>query len=141
MKHWISRMNPRRGRSWLLAVGAVFLFLSSLATAQEGTILGTVSDPTGAVVPNASISIVNLETGLSSEFVSDAVGQYVAPGLRIGHYTMKVTAPGFKALEKTGVVVQVATACASTSRWRLEPSLRPSLSRPLPSTCKPTPAK
>ncbi|MGA8086278.1 MAG: carboxypeptidase-like regulatory domain-containing protein [Terracidiphilus sp.] len=100
-------MNPRRGRSWLLAVGAVFLFLSSLATAQEGTILGTVSDPTGAVVSHASVSMVNLETGLNSVFVSDGAGLYVAPGLPIGHYTIKVTASGFKAIEKTGVVLQV----------------------------------
>ena len=106
MRQWISCINARRAIPRLCVVVALLFFVYQ-AKAQEGTILGTVSDPTGAVVPNASISIVNLETGLSSEFVSDAVGQYVAPGLRIGRYTMKVTAHGFKALEKTGVVVQV----------------------------------
>lgn len=106
MKQWISYFNARRAIHRLFVVVAL-LFFAYQVKAQEGTILGTVSDPTGAVVPNASISIVNLETGLRSEIVSDSVGQYVAPGLRIGHYTIKVTATGFKALEKTGVVVQV----------------------------------
>ena len=100
-------MNPGRGKSWLLVVGAALLFFAHQATAQSGTVLGTVSDPSGAVVPNASISIVNLETGLSSVKLSDGAGLYVAPDLPIGHYTMKVTASGFKALEKTGVALQV----------------------------------
>lgn len=100
-------MNSGRGRSWLLAVGALFLFLSNLATAQEGTILGTVSDPSGAVVANANVSFANLDTGLSSVKVSDGAGQYVAPDLSPGHYTIKVTASGFKAVEKTGVALQV----------------------------------
>lgn len=100
-------MKPRRGRSWLLAVGAVFLFLSSIATAQEATILGTVTDQSGAVVAKATVTITNLETGLSTSVLSDGAGQYVAPGLHIGHYTIKATASGFKAAEKTGVVLQV----------------------------------
>jgi hypothetical protein len=100
-------MNLGRGRRWLLAVGAALLFFAHQATAQNGTILGTVNDPNGAVVPNVSISIVNLETGQRSVKVSDGAGQYVAPDLPIGHYNIKVTAPGFKVLEKTGVVLQV----------------------------------
>jgi hypothetical protein len=56
---------------------------------------------------NASVSIANIETGLSTVKISDGVGQYVAPGLPIGHYTIKVTGSGFKVLEKTGVSLQV----------------------------------
>lgn len=107
MTHWISRMSPWRGRIWLLAVAAAFLFLPSLASAQEATILGTVTDQTGAVIAHASITITNLDTGLTTSVVSDGAGQYVAPGLKIGHYTVKATASGFKAAEKTDVVLQV----------------------------------
>jgi len=106
MTQWISRINLRRVIPGLFAVAAL-LFFAHQVTAQEGTILGTVSDPTGAVVANASINIVNVETGLSSVVVSDGAGQYVAPDLAIGHYNIKVTATGFKAVEKTGVTLQV----------------------------------
>lgn len=106
MRHSISRINLGRAILRLLAV-AVLLFFAHQVTAQEGTILGTVSDPSGAVVANASINFVNLETGLSSVVVSDGAGQYVAPDLHIGTYTIKVTASGFKAAEKTGVALQV----------------------------------
>ncbi|MGO9324734.1 MAG: carboxypeptidase regulatory-like domain-containing protein [Terracidiphilus sp.] len=106
MRQWISRINVRRAIPRLFAVAAL-LFFAYQVTAQEGTILGTVSDPSGAVVANASVNIVNLETGLSSVVVSDGAGQYVAPDLRIGHYTIKVAASGFKAVEKTGVMLQV----------------------------------
>ncbi len=106
MTQWISRINVKRAIPRLFAVAAL-LFFAHQVTAQEGTLLGTVSDPSGAVVANASVSIVNLETGLSSVVVSDGAGQYVAPDLAIGHYTIKVTASGFKAAEKTGVALQV----------------------------------
>lgn len=107
MTHWISRTNPTRGIRWLLAAGAVLLFFSTLAAAQEATILGTVTDQSGAVVANANITITNQETGLSTSINSDAAGLYVAPGLHIGHYTVRATATGFKANEKTGVALQV----------------------------------
>jgi hypothetical protein len=106
MRQWISRINLSRAIPRLFAV-AVLLFFAYQVTAQEGTILGTVSDPSGAVVANASISLVNLETGLSSVVVSDGAGQYVAPDLHPGSYTIKVMASGFKAAEKTGVALQV----------------------------------
>lgn len=106
MTQWISSINLRRAIPRLFAVAAL-LFFAHQVTAQEGTLLGTVSDPSGAVVANASVSITNLETGLTSVVVSDGAGQYVAPDLAIGHYSMKVTASGFKAVEKTGVALQV----------------------------------
>ena len=95
MKQWISRINLRRALPQLFAVAAL-LFFALQVTAQEGTILGTISDPSGALVAKANINIVNLETGLSSDVVSDGAGLYVAPGLPIGNYKLKIMASGFK---------------------------------------------
>jgi len=78
-----------------------------LAMAQEATIVGTVTDPTGAAVPGASIAITNTETGLVSQFQSNTAGEYVAPSLQIGHYTLRAEAKGFKSAEKKDLQLQV----------------------------------
>lgn len=75
--------------------------------AQEATILGTVTDPTGASVPNASIRITNIDTGLVNVFPSNVAGEYVAPSLHIGRYLVHAEAPGFRPVEHKDVVLQV----------------------------------
>jgi hypothetical protein len=95
------------GWSRILLVCAVFIFVASTAFAQEATIVGTVTDPTGAVVPKAKISATKMETGLASDVYTGSDGQYVIPALAIGHYTVKVSAQGFKDAIETGLVLQV----------------------------------
>ncbi|MGH9620813.1 MAG: carboxypeptidase regulatory-like domain-containing protein [Bryobacteraceae bacterium] len=85
----------------LLAVGTLF--------AQEtATILGTVTDATGAVVPNAKVTITDTGTNTVRAVTTNQNGIYNAPDLNIGTYTVKAAAPGFKAYTKTGVVVNVS---------------------------------
>jgi len=86
---------------------AFALFLSLHAFAQEGTIVGTVTDSSGAAVPNATVTLTNTETGLSREIKTNPTGEYVVPGLHIGHYVVKAVASGFKTAEKTGLVLNV----------------------------------
>ncbi|HEY6967838.1 MAG TPA: TonB-dependent receptor [Candidatus Angelobacter sp.] len=81
----------------------LFLFLVVLiscnALAQEvtGTIVGTARDSTGAVVPNATVTLTNTDTGVVVRTVkTDGSGGYSAPLLPIGHYSVTVEAPGFK---------------------------------------------
>lgn len=78
---------------------AVGLALSgSLAVAQSGagSIQGTVSDSTGAVIPNASIHVVNKATGVTADTKSNNVGFYQVPSLFTATYEATVSAPGFK---------------------------------------------
>ncbi len=85
-------------------------FLTLFATsafAQEATIVGTVTDPTGAAVPNAAIVITNNDTGVTRNLPTNGDGQYVAPDLHIGHYTVHATASGFKAAETKGITLDV----------------------------------
>ncbi len=80
---------------------------SSSAFAQQATIVGTVTDPSGAVVPNVAVSISNTDTGWNRVFPTNDAGQYVAPDLQIGHYGVKATAAGFKVAEQKNIVLTV----------------------------------
>ncbi len=66
-----------------------------IAQVDEGSIVGTVVDPTGAVVPNAKVTLLNTDQGISLETTSSGSGQYSFSPVRIGNYTVTVTAPGF----------------------------------------------
>jgi hypothetical protein len=101
----LSRANSRA--TYLVLVCVAVATLSTLAFSQEGTIVGSVTDPSGATVPNAAITVTNLETGQSRSLTSAADGQYVAPDLHIGHYTVRAVAAGFKAVEQKDIELAV----------------------------------
>src|SRR5690349_13514035 len=87
-----------------------FLLLSLAvipALAQDATVVGTVTDKSGAVVPETTITITNVATGESRTLTSNESGQYVAAALHIGTYTVKAEARGFNIAEVTGVVLNV----------------------------------
>src|SRR5579862_2900430 len=91
----------------LVILALTFLCLSSSVMAQDATIVGTVTDPSGAAVPNVKITLTNLETGLVHTAVTSDSGQYAIPELKIGHYDAKAEASGFKVAEQKGLVLQV----------------------------------
>ncbi len=72
--------------------------LSHPASAQTtfGTILGTVTDPSGAVMPNVTITVTNQDENVSRTFTSDAQGDYQAENLKAGKYTVTAQVSGFK---------------------------------------------
>lgn len=81
------------------AIAAMALFLScpyTVAQSGAGSIQGTVRDSTGAVIPGASIRVVNVATNVASATKSNEVGFYQVPGLFTGKYTVSVTARGMK---------------------------------------------
>jgi len=92
-------------RGFLLCL--LLLGISSQAFGQNATVVGTITDPSGAAVANATITITRTETGQAYHLTSNGDGQYVAPDLPIGHYNIKVEATGFKTAEQKGVVLQV----------------------------------
>src|ERR1051326_8155964 len=82
--------------------------LSTIAYCQEtASIVGTVTDPSGAAVPHATITITNTETGFIRSTATNATGNYAAPQLTIGHYDVHVEATGFKAYSRTGITLNV----------------------------------
>jgi len=106
VKNIVFVAKPLRLRFLFVLLVALIGF--SVSTfAQQATIVGTVTDPSGAVVPNVAVVIVNIETGLSRTYPTNDAGQYVAPDLQIGHYDVKATAAGFKAAEQKSIVLTV----------------------------------
>jgi hypothetical protein len=97
----------RSGSRLTVLLAAFFLILATQALAQEATIVGTITDPTGAAVASASVTITNVETGVARTLPATGDGQYVAPDLPIGRYTVHVAAAGFKAAEQKNLVLNV----------------------------------
>src|SRR5260370_17348225 len=98
-----------------LAVAFLVICLMSLgfqdrfASAQVlyGSIVGTVTDPTGAVVSKATVTVTNTSTGLSRQTSADDAGYYSIPNLPQGAYDLAVSAVGFKPLTQKGVNVSI----------------------------------
>jgi len=85
---------------WLL-LG--LLLLPSVALAQDtATLTGTVRDMSGAVLPNADVSIKNTATGTVRAVKSNSAGEYVAAALAPGQYNITVMVPGFKGYQAKG---------------------------------------
>lgn len=101
-----------KSRTLLLVVLLTALFLSatlySAAQAADGTILGTVTDATGAVLPNAVVTITSLDTGETRNLTTNSDGQYAAPGLIVGRYKVRAQATGFKSGEEKDIALNVA---------------------------------
>ena len=92
------------------AMMAVMLLAGiALGQTNQGSIAGNVSDPAGALVPNAEIIAKQAATGTTYRTVSTSAGAYRFPNVNIGTYNITASAPGFKTAHLTGVVVQVAT--------------------------------
>jgi Carboxypeptidase regulatory-like domain len=97
----------RCGSRLTVLLAAFFVIFAAHAFAQEATIVGTVTDPSGAAVPNATITVTNVETGQVRNLTSSSDGQYVAPDLHIGRYTVRAQGAGFKVVEQKDVVLNV----------------------------------
>src|SRR5215471_7658450 len=70
-----------------------------LAQSERARIIGTVSDPQGAVLPGARVTVTNVATGIATQTTSDRDGYYQALELPIGTYKVKVEHEGFKTVE------------------------------------------
>jgi len=97
--------NSRLRRFAVLS--ALLFAFSFLAFGQEATIVGTVTDPSGSVMPNVTVTLIRIETGQTRTFTTNETGQYVAPSLAIGTYDLKAQAGGFRIAEHKGVVLNV----------------------------------
>jgi Carboxypeptidase regulatory-like domain len=81
---------------------------SAFAQVDEGAINGTVQDTTGAVVPNAQVTLLNTDQGITLQTKTNASGFYTFNPVRIGNYTLTVTAQGFSKTTQTNLKVNVA---------------------------------
>src|SRR5437773_3067269 len=89
----------------LLATLALLMALPDPVQGQatQSTLLGTVTDATGAVVIGATVTVKNEGTNFERTMVTDEKGDYRIAGLEVGNYQVSVTAPGFKTFVRTRV--------------------------------------
>ena len=97
---WIRRLT-------VAALGAILLTTSARAQTPSGTILGSVKDAQGAVVPGATVTATNLGTQYSRRTMTDAAGEYALRLLPVGNYMLVVSLPGFKNYSQTGILLEV----------------------------------
>jgi hypothetical protein len=90
-----------------VVLSLVAVALPALAQESRGTILGRVSDATGAIIPNAEVRAVNVATQAAAAARSNEAGNYTIPYLLPGNYTLTVEASGFKKYQRDGIQVRV----------------------------------
>ncbi len=106
----------------VLALTFAALCVSSTALAQvdTGTVQGTVRDSTGAVVPGAAVTLINVDMGVTFQTKTNEVGNYQFPSVRIGSYSVVAEAPGFAPGTREGISLSIQ------QRYVADFSLKPS---------------
>src|SRR6202165_4147460 len=104
-------LQTARARTIMCVLGTilgVLLFsLALFAQGSSGRILGTVTDQSGAVISGAKVSVIDTQRGLARTLTTDQAGEYNAPNLIPGIYTVRVAAPGFQTVNRENVLLEV----------------------------------
>jgi hypothetical protein len=111
-----------RGRLWgPLALFALITVVFTICTSARlnaqgfGTISGTITDPSGAVVASSTVTVMQTQTGRQSTTISGKDGNFVFPTLMPSAYTLTVSAKGFQTYSQTGIVLQANQALTINS--------------------------
>ena len=100
----IARHYKQAGIAWVVLFGSV---ASVEAQVDTGRIVGRVSDPSGAVLAGAKVTITNVQTGIAHTTETNPFGRYESVPLRIGRYRVEAERSGFKRSVRDGVVLQI----------------------------------
>src|SRR5690348_17836293 len=102
---WMGRV----GVTALLALGLGTMLAAPLGaqTANTGTVIGVITDPSGAVVPHAPITLTDQATQQVRATLTNGSGRYSFVGVVPGTYTVTVKAPGFQAAQQSNLAVEV----------------------------------
>lgn len=101
----IARVLAKCGGATLMALALLLVFLPSASAQTTATLSGTVQDPSGAVIPGASVTLVNEATQDTRLATANANGFFAFPSLVPGSYTLKVDAKNFNGKNLTGIVL------------------------------------
>src|SRR4029077_6818854 len=90
-----------------LGCAVLLMGLPLFSQINTGRILGNVTDQTGGVIAGAMVTVTNTETGVARNLVADGAGEYDAPNLNPGKYTVRASAAGFQAFERQNIELEV----------------------------------
>src|SRR5260370_19772065 len=88
-------------------------------TAATGALKGTVTDPSGSVVPGVSIKVTSNETGQTRTAITQSNGSYLVPLLPLGEYTLETLAKGFKSVTFQNITIHVTETALLGNRFKL----------------------
>ena len=104
----------------IMAVGlSHFLALQAQTLSSAASLSGTVSDPSGARVPKATIKLTDSEKGITRSFTAGSAGEFSFPLLSAGNYTLEATAGGFKTTKQTGIVLNAGDSLTVSIQLRI----------------------
>ena len=101
--------GSKKSLVFVFALAICFLFMQSAFAQSTAGITGTVTDATGAVVPNATVTVRNQDTGEERTTQTDSSGQYLIPSLAVGTYRIEVKSAGMQSVVASNLVVNVGT--------------------------------
>jgi hypothetical protein len=102
-----SFMLRRSLRLLAVTIGVFLLCLPVFAQGTAGRILGTVTDQSGGVIAGATVTVTDVQRGIPRTLITDQSGEYVAPSLLPGTYSVRGEAKGFKTVEHSGLLLEV----------------------------------
>jgi hypothetical protein len=94
-------------RALVFGLGVLLLCLPAFAQLNLGSITGTVTDAGGGVIAGATVTVTDVERGISRTLTTDSVGEYTATSLTPGNYSVRAEFTGFDTLNRTGIAVGV----------------------------------
>src|SRR5580692_4786650 len=99
--------SMRSAKTLTLVLITLLASLNAAGQQITGSLRGTVSDPSGAIVPAATVTAKQVETGLTRVAITDRQGEYVLVELPIGHYQLEIQAKGFQTYLQQGISLDV----------------------------------
>ena len=90
-----------------VVVSILLISLPLFSQGSAGRILGSVTDQSGGVIANATVTVTDVQRGVARTLTTDQAGEYLAPDLLPGTYTVRAVATGFKTVERTGLLLEV----------------------------------
>src|SRR5690349_5888209 len=97
------------GKYWAIAIAVLLLAAMSSAQVGDAEIGGALTDPSGAPVASAKVTLTNQDTGVTRAFSSDSDGRYRFTSLAPGRYSLRIEASGFRTETVTEVLLNVGT--------------------------------
>ena len=108
-------------RASLVAITLACLLLTARTLSAQAVagMTGTITDTTGAVIPNAQVTITNVNTGVTNHSITSSAGTYTVRGLIPGTYSLTVEAAGFQKSVQRGILVEVSTVATINATLQL----------------------
>src|SRR4030081_2551864 len=95
-----------KSSSLSFCLAALLALQAGIWAGTTGSISGTITDPSGSVIPGAALTVINNSQGIRTKAISDAKGVFTFPSLAVGQYTLLAEAQGFRP-QRTGLTIDV----------------------------------